>query len=88
MFLSRQLRAVACHYVTPPQTGELFFPVHLLDAPDLTFIQDMNTLRLVLVGLLLVGGIVRVATASTPERAPVAPAPAHSTICQLGQSCS
>ena len=46
-----------------------------------------NVIRFGLVGLLVVGGVVRLATASTPER-PVIEAPAPSAqICRLGTSC-
>jgi hypothetical protein len=45
-----------------------------------------NAIRLALVGLLLVGGLVRLATAATPERAAVEHT-ASSGVCQLGKPC-
>jgi hypothetical protein len=48
----------------------------------------MHTIRALLVSLLLVGGLVRLATVCAPERASLpVPMQAHSEPCALGTSC-
>lgn len=46
----------------------------------------MNTLRTLLVALLVVGGVARITSTDAPKRV-VLPAPAHSGVCSLGTSC-
>lgn len=50
--------------------------------------MNATTLRNGLAILLLIGGVVRLASAAAPERAPVVSAPASSGhACKLGASC-